>query len=64
MTKALLHFLRDETGATAIEYGLLAGLIVVALMISFALLGDSLTALFGAGAGSAAAIIGEAANSI
>ncbi|KFC61802.1 Flp/Fap pilin component [Devosia sp. LC5] len=64
MTKALLHFLRDETGATAIEYGLLAGLIAVALMVSFALLGESITALFGVGAGSAATIIGEAADSI
>ena len=64
MTKALLQFLRDETGATAIEYGLLAGLIAVALLGAFALLGDSLTALFGTGVGGAAATIGEAANSI
>ncbi|MDH3472316.1 MAG: Flp family type IVb pilin [Rhodospirillales bacterium] len=26
----ILHFLQDETGATAIEYGLIASLIVIA----------------------------------
>jgi pilus assembly protein Flp/PilA len=64
MTKALLQFLRDETGATAIEYGLLVGLIAVALLTAFAALGDSLTNLFGTGAGGAAAIISEQANSL
>jgi pilus assembly protein Flp/PilA len=64
MTKALLQFLRDENGATAIEYGLLVGLIAVALLAAFAALGDSLTNLFGTGAGGAATIISEQANSL
>ena len=32
MTDAIRHFARDEIGATAIEYGLLAALIGVALI--------------------------------
>ena len=64
MTKALLQFLRDETGATAIEYALLGVLIAVAIAASFAVLGDSLANLFGTGAGGPAAIIGGAANSL
>ena len=32
MKKVLAHFAKDESGATAIEYGLIAGLIAVALV--------------------------------
>lgn len=39
-------FLRDETGATAIEYGLIASLIAVAIVAVLAALGDKLTAVF------------------
>lgn len=64
MKTALLQFLRDETGATAIEYALLGVLVAVALAASFAVLGDSLSSLFGTGAGGPAAIIGEAADTL
>ena len=43
---ALRKFGRDETGATAIEYGLIAGLIAVAIITAVSLLGDDLTATF------------------
>jgi pilus assembly protein Flp/PilA len=39
-------FLRDESGATAIEYGLIAALVAVAIIISVDALGSSLGALF------------------
>ena len=42
MGKLINRFLRDETGATAIEYGLIAALIALTLISAFTLLGDSL----------------------
>ncbi|KAE9513878.1 Flp/Fap pilin component [Candidatus Liberibacter asiaticus] len=39
-------FLKDESGATAIEYGLLASLIAVAIIASVTTLGGKLTAVF------------------
>ena len=37
---------RDETGATAVEYGLLVGLIAVAIIVSVTALGTQLGTLF------------------
>ena len=37
---------RDEKGATAVEYGLMVGLIAVAIIATVILLGDQLNALF------------------
>ena len=37
--------LSDERGATAVEYGLLVGLIAVAIIATVTLLGDQLNAL-------------------
>jgi pilus assembly protein Flp/PilA len=37
---------REEKGATAVEYGLLVGLIAVAIIATVTLLGDQLNALF------------------
>lgn len=42
------HFLREEDGAAAIEYGLLAGLIAVAIILSAQAVGLSLQGIFGA----------------
>ncbi|MGQ1796394.1 Flp family type IVb pilin [Kocuria oceani] len=36
----------DEKGATAVEYGLLVGLIAVGIILAIGFLGDDLTALF------------------
>ncbi len=41
-------FLADESGATAIEYGLLAGLISVIIVPNVSALGARLNAIFGA----------------
>lgn len=35
MSNAIMKFLRDEEGATAIEYGIIAGLMAVALIAIF-----------------------------
>ena len=40
------HRAREEKGATAVEYGLLVGLIAVAIIVTVGLLGDQLNALF------------------
>ena len=40
------RFLREESGATAIEYGLIAGLVAVAIITALSLLGVSLDNLF------------------
>ena len=42
---------RDEKGATAVEYGLMVGLIAVAIIGAVQLLGGRLTGLFNAIAG-------------
>lgn len=43
---ATRKFLRDEEGVTAIEYGLIAALIAVAVIITVTLLGNKLDAVF------------------
>ncbi len=39
-------FLKDENGATAIEYGLIAALVAVAAIAALQTLGDNLVATF------------------
>ncbi|WP_454853316.1 Flp family type IVb pilin [Rhizobium binxianense] len=48
MTKLFSRFLKDESGATAIEYGLIAALISVALVAGATTLGGTLNETFGA----------------
>ena len=45
-TRRLFRFLKDESGVTAIEYGLIAALVGVAIIGGVTLLGDSLDAMF------------------
>ena len=42
----LIRLLKDERGATAIEYGLIAALISIACIIAFQSLGLNLEAIF------------------
>lgn len=44
--KTLCKFLRDEEGATAIEYGLMAALIAVVIIVAVRLIGTNLDATF------------------
>jgi pilus assembly protein Flp/PilA len=43
---ATRKFLRDEEGVTAIEYGLIAALIAVAVIATVYLIGDKLNTMF------------------
>ncbi len=40
------QFAKDESGATAIEYGLIAALIAVGIIVAATTLGNSLSGLF------------------
>jgi len=46
MTQLLNGFAKDESGATAIEYGLIAALVSVAAIGALTLMGDSLVDIF------------------
>ncbi len=46
MTKFINRFAKDESGATAIEYGLIAALIAVALITVLTTIGTNLNATF------------------
>jgi len=48
MTKIFARFMKDESGATAIEYGLIAALISVALITGATTLGKALNNQFSA----------------
>ncbi|MDB5424804.1 MAG: pilus subunit protein PilA [Phenylobacterium sp.] len=47
MTTFVTRFLKDESGATAIEYGLIAALIAVVLVTALTALGGKLGTTFG-----------------
>ena len=46
MQNLISHFAKDEDGATAIEYGLIAGLIAVVIIGGLTALGDNIEAAF------------------
>lgn len=46
MTQLVTRFARDESGATAIEYGLIAALVAVAIMVGAGMLGNELNNKF------------------
>ncbi|MEQ6474982.1 Flp family type IVb pilin [Comamonas sp. wu1-DMT] len=46
MTNLIKTFCKDEAGATAIEYGLIAGLIAVAIIATVGSIGQELKAYF------------------
>ena len=47
MSNILIRFWNDESGATAIEYGLIAALVSVAAIGALTSLGDNLNTMFG-----------------
>ena len=47
MSNILIRFWNDETGATAIEYGLIAALVSVAAIGALTSLGGNLNTMFG-----------------
>ena len=46
MRKSVQRFVRDESGVTAIEYGLIAALIAVVIITAVTSVGTSLTGIF------------------
>lgn len=46
MTNTLARFIKDESGATAIEYGLIAAIVGVGIIVALGTLEDGLSALF------------------
>ncbi len=51
MLKFLENFLRDESGATAVEYGLIAGFVSGAAIVALTSMGNSLAGMFTAVSG-------------
>ena len=46
MSKLVASFVKDESGATAIEYGMIVALIAMAMVVGAGALGNSLNAEF------------------
>jgi pilus assembly protein Flp/PilA len=46
MKDFLIQFLKEEDGVTAIEYGLIAGLVAVVIIVALTAIGGNLKALF------------------
>lgn len=46
MTNLMKRFVKDESGATAIEYGLIAGFVSIAIIGVLTTVGTNLTTLF------------------
>ena len=44
--KKLMQFIRDEEGVTAVEYGLVAGLISILIIVAAGASGDALQDIF------------------
>lgn len=47
MKNHIKRFINDEDGVTAIEYGLIAGLISIAILLAVTDIGEALNVLFG-----------------
>jgi pilus assembly protein Flp/PilA len=46
MTQMISKFMKDENGATAIEYGLIAALIAVVIVTAITTIGTNLSTIF------------------
>lgn len=46
ITQTMKQFIRDEDGVTAIEYGLIASLIAVVIIVSVSTVGNNLNNIF------------------
>lgn len=47
LRRLVIRFLNDQSGATAIEYGLIAGMVAVGIIVALTTFGSSLQGLFG-----------------
>ena len=46
LSKVVARFVRDQRGATMLEYGLLVGLIAIACVVAMTTLGQTLAGMF------------------
>ncbi len=60
MLKTIRKFAKDESGATAIEYGLIAALVSVAAIAALRGMGESLSNLFSTVSGELASAVSSA----
>ena len=60
MRAKVLAFVRDESGATAIEYGLMVAMVTLAVVATWRSMGDSLSNLFTAVSGELSVSIASA----
>lgn len=63
MHQKVQKFLTCQNGATAIEYGLIAGMMAVVAIVAFGQLGNGLVNLFGSTNDGAGQVVHDAANS-
>lgn len=47
LRRSVIRFVNDQSGATAIEYGLIAALIAIGVLAAMTSFGGSLSSLFG-----------------
>jgi pilus assembly protein Flp/PilA len=64
MSQTIASFLRQEDGATAIEYGLIAALIAVGVIGAMTTLGNGLTNLFGSTEQGVGKVVDEAIGKV
>jgi pilus assembly protein Flp/PilA len=64
LMQTIRRFASDQSGATAIEYALLATIIAIGLVATLTVVGDSIANMFGSGTDGATGIIESAAGSI
>ncbi len=64
MRQKFQKFLTCQNGATAIEYGLIAGMMAVAAIMAFGQMGNGLVNLFGSTTDGAGQVVHDAANSV
>ncbi|GGB97779.1 PilA pilus assembly protein [Oxalicibacterium flavum] len=57
MKAQIVKFMKDEEGATAIEYGLIAGLVSIAIIAGLTLISPELSRIFNAIAAALAAAV-------
>jgi len=62
MFATIKSFVADESGATAIEYGLIAALVSVAAIAALRGMGNSLSNLFGVVSGELTSAVNSASN--
>lgn len=64
LMQTMKRFASDQSGATAIEYALLATIIGIALVATFSLVGDGVANMFGSGTTGATGTIDGAVSKL